>query len=82
MYEQFYTPILVLRSLLHLIIIHPLIAFGATSTIIEPLFAGDVSILVGQPPIGFHQLMNPLELSSGIEPNYLDYKSSASPAML
>ena len=22
--------------------------------------AGDVSILVGQPPIGFHQLMNPL----------------------
>ena len=82
MYEQFYTPILVLRSLLHLIIIHPLIAFGATSAIIESLFAGDVSILVGQPPIGFHQLMNPLELSSGIEPNYLDYKSSASPAML
>ncbi len=23
-------------------------------------FAGDVSILVEQPPIGFHQLMNPL----------------------
>jgi hypothetical protein len=40
--------------------VNPLIAFGATSTTIEP-FAGDVSILVGQPPIGFHQLMNPLK---------------------
>ena len=59
MYEQFYTPILVFRSLLHLIIIHPLIAFGATSTIIES-YAGDVSILVGQPPIGLYQLIHPL----------------------
>ena len=47
--------------------VNPLIAFGATSTTIEP-FAGDVSILVGQPPIGFHQLMNPLELPVGLEP--------------
>ena len=61
--------------------VNPLVAFGATSTTIEP-FAGDVSILVGQPPIGFHQLMNPLELPLGIEPSYPDYKSGASPAML
>jgi hypothetical protein len=40
--------------------VNPLVAFGATSTTIES-FAGDVSILVGQPPIGFHQLMNPLK---------------------
>ena len=30
----------------------------------------------------YHQTKHQLELPSGIEPNYLDYKSSASPAML
>ena len=33
--------------------------------------AEDVSILVGQPPIGFHQLMNPLRASGRARTNHL-----------
>ena len=32
--------------------------------------AEDVSILVGQPPIGFHQLMNPLRASGRARTNH------------